>query len=159
MWWCITTHFGYRARDESRKLCFGDIRLCTNTDGKRYLEWDTERGTKTRTGENSTSHQRSFNPKAFQTNILLNTTDQLKVGTMTLLFSWQPFLLHTLKTKYGTTPDHLVKINLVKYYQRPQNYWIMTILYLETKFQIIQPGKRLYQNFLTTTSALCMFHN
>ena len=32
-----------------------------------YLEWDIERGAKTRTGERSISHQRAFNPKAFQT--------------------------------------------------------------------------------------------
>lgn len=67
MWWCITTQFGYRARDESRKLCFGDIVLCRDSDGQRYLEWDTERGSKTRTGEKMSSHQRAFNPKAYET--------------------------------------------------------------------------------------------
>ena len=67
MWWCITTQFGYRARDESRKLCFGDIVLCRDADGQKYLEWDTERGSKTRTGEKTSSHQRAFNPKAYET--------------------------------------------------------------------------------------------
>ena len=67
MWWCLTTQFGYRARDESRKLALSDIKLCKDGDGTRYLEWDIERGTKTRTGERSTSHQRAFNPKAFET--------------------------------------------------------------------------------------------
>ena len=67
MWWCITAQFGYRARDESRKLCFGDMVLCRDSDGQRYLEWDTERGSKTRTGEKTSSHQRAFNPKAYKT--------------------------------------------------------------------------------------------
>ena len=56
--WCLTTEFGYRAHDESRKLAFGDIKLCKDGDGTRYLEWDIERGTKTCTGERSTSHQK-----------------------------------------------------------------------------------------------------
>ena len=38
MWWCLTTQFGYRAR----KLGFGDIKLCKDGDGTRYLEWDIE---------------------------------------------------------------------------------------------------------------------
>ena len=67
IWWKITTNFGYRARDESRKLCFGDIKLCTDNSGKKYLEWDKERGSKTRTGERSNSHQREFNPRAYET--------------------------------------------------------------------------------------------
>ena len=71
MWWCITLHFGYRARDESRKLCFGDIKLCQDNTGVKFLEWDKERGSKTRTGEKSSSHQRAFNPKAFQNNTWL----------------------------------------------------------------------------------------
>ena len=31
------------------------------------MEWDKERGTKTRTGENSYFHQRAFNPRAYET--------------------------------------------------------------------------------------------
>ena len=65
VWWKLTTSFGYRGRDESRKLCFGDIKLCVDEDGAKYLEWDKERGSKTRTGEFSHSHQRSFNPRAY----------------------------------------------------------------------------------------------
>lgn len=67
MWWIVTTCFGYRARDESRKLKYGDIKLCVDTNGRKYLEWDKERGSKTRTGEKSNSHQRSFNPRAYAT--------------------------------------------------------------------------------------------
>ena len=46
MWWTITTCFGYRTRDESRKLKFGDITLNIDFHGKEYLEWDKERGKK-----------------------------------------------------------------------------------------------------------------
>ena len=65
MWWTITTCFGYRARGESRKLKFGDITLNIDFHGKEYLEWEKERGTKTRTGESSYSHQRAYNPRAY----------------------------------------------------------------------------------------------
>ena len=67
IWWKITNHFGLRARDEARKLQFGDLSLKDDINGRQYLEWDRERGTKTRTGENSSSHQRAFNPKAYET--------------------------------------------------------------------------------------------
>ena len=64
VWWKITTNFGYRGRDESRKLCYGDIKLCSVADGTEFLEWDVERGSKPRSGEMSGAHQRSFNPRA-----------------------------------------------------------------------------------------------
>ena len=66
MWWNITINFGYCAKNESRKLCFGDIKLCTDSQGTKYLEWDKGRGSKTRTGEKSNSRQRAFNPHAYQ---------------------------------------------------------------------------------------------
>ena len=47
VWWKLTTNFGYCARDESRKLQFGDIKVNTDHNGCKYLEWDKERGTKT----------------------------------------------------------------------------------------------------------------
>ena len=65
VWWKLTTSFGYRGRDESRKLCFGDIKLCVDEDGAKYLEWDKERGSKNHTGGFSHSHQRNFNPRAY----------------------------------------------------------------------------------------------
>ena len=67
VWWKITDHFGLRARDESRKLKYGDLKLKKDTDGRNFLEWDKERGTKTRTGEKTYSHQRAFNPRAYET--------------------------------------------------------------------------------------------
>ena len=65
MWWKISLLFGYRGRDESTKLLFGDIKLVH--DELKNLEWDTERGSKTRSG-GTAGHQRSFNPTAHQFN-------------------------------------------------------------------------------------------
>ena len=69
MWWKITISFGYRARNESRKLCFGDIKLCTDTNGVKYLEWDKELGSKTGTGEKCNSHQCAFNLCVYATDV------------------------------------------------------------------------------------------
>ena len=66
IWWKITNHFGFRPRDESRRLKFGDVKLVESGE-RSYLEWDTERGTKTRKGETAASHQRAFNPGAYAT--------------------------------------------------------------------------------------------
>ena len=53
IWWKLTTTFGFRARDESRRLQFGDVKLCYDSEtNQHFLEWDKERGTKTRSGEN-----------------------------------------------------------------------------------------------------------
>ena len=43
-------------------------RLCYDSETNQYLlEWGKERGTKTCNGENCNSHQRSFNPRAYET--------------------------------------------------------------------------------------------
>jgi integrase len=69
MWWILSLHFGFRARDESRKLCWGDVSLQTDPsqDGREMLVWLNERGTKTRKGEEN-GHRRPFSPKAYATN-------------------------------------------------------------------------------------------
>lgn len=69
MWWILSLHFGFRARDESRKLCWGDISLQTDPiqDGREMLVWLCERGTKTRKGDEN-GHRRAFSPKAYATN-------------------------------------------------------------------------------------------
>ena len=64
MWWKISLLFGYRGRDESTKLLFCNIKLVHDElKNEDYLEWDTERSTKTRSG-GTAGHQRSFNPTA-----------------------------------------------------------------------------------------------
>ena len=69
VWWMITQHFGHRARDEGRQLKYGDIVVQSEFGSDlKYLEWRTERSTKTRTGERPRmGHKRAFNPKAFET--------------------------------------------------------------------------------------------
>ena len=67
MWFLLTLQFGHRARHEARQLKFGDIALKTDeVTGEQYLEWLTERETKTRHGDEN-EHQRSFRPKAYAT--------------------------------------------------------------------------------------------
>ena len=51
MWWKITNLFGHRERNKARKLKFGDMKLCKDLSGRKYLEWGKERCSKTRTGE------------------------------------------------------------------------------------------------------------
>ena len=70
MWWFLRSmHFGFRARDESRKLCWGDVELQNDPekDSREMLFWLTERGTKTYSGQEQ-GHQRAFQPKLYATN-------------------------------------------------------------------------------------------
>ena len=65
VWWLLSMQFGFRARDESRKLKWGDINLITDgTTGNEFLVWIGERGSKTCHGDGS----RGFNPTAQATN-------------------------------------------------------------------------------------------
>lgn len=66
IWWLLSLHFGFRARDESRKLRWGDVELQQQQDGQEMLVWVGERGTKTRLGQEY-GHQRAFQPKAYAT--------------------------------------------------------------------------------------------
>ncbi|KAL9955901.1 hypothetical protein ACROYT_G037299 [Oculina patagonica] len=67
VWWVLSLHFGFRARDESRKLRWGDIVIEKDPErDEEVLVWAAERGSKTRHGEGT--HQRAFNPTARPTN-------------------------------------------------------------------------------------------
>ncbi|XP_078352417.1 uncharacterized protein KIAA1958-like [Oculina patagonica] len=67
LWWFLSLHFGFRARDESRKLCWGDLELQIDPEtGREMLVWKAERGSKTRQGLEG-AHQRQFKPKVFAT--------------------------------------------------------------------------------------------
>lgn len=62
IWWTLSLHFGFRARDESRKLRWGDVVVDKDPEsGGEVLVWRVERGSKTRHGEGA---QRAFNPTA-----------------------------------------------------------------------------------------------
>ena len=51
LWWNNTTHFGLRGCRENRDLCWGDVKLRSDSSGTEFLQY-TERQTKTRYGEN-----------------------------------------------------------------------------------------------------------
>jgi len=61
--------FGWRARDEHHRVKYGDIKIkCEDgPEGREYVEWIIERGSKTRTGEHEFVPDRKFNPKMFAT--------------------------------------------------------------------------------------------
>ena len=62
LWWLLSLQFGFRARDESQKLRWGDVELTADPDtNNEMLVWLAERGSKTRTGKENV-HQRAFNP-------------------------------------------------------------------------------------------------
>ena len=47
LWWFLSLQFGWRARDESRKLCWGDVGLASDPKSdSEYLVWKSERGSK-----------------------------------------------------------------------------------------------------------------
>ena len=59
----FTQCFGFRGSHESRQLCWDDVTMKSDRDG-RYLEFN-ERLTKTRTAETSKCSTRKFMPKIF----------------------------------------------------------------------------------------------
>ena len=43
LWWFLSLHFGWRARDESCKLCWGDVGLANDPEtDSEYLVWKSE---------------------------------------------------------------------------------------------------------------------
>ena len=69
VWFNNTLFFGWRARDEHHRVRFGDFQIkCEDgPQGRDYVEWITERGSKTRTGEHEFVPDRTFNPKMYAT--------------------------------------------------------------------------------------------
>ena len=67
-WPQTTMHFGWRGRDEQRKVCFGDLRLKADpaADGCEYVEFCVECGTKTRYGLEG-QQERLFPPRMYAT--------------------------------------------------------------------------------------------
>ena len=58
VWFLMTIHFGFRGRDEHRKLCWGDVQLINETDGSESLIVSKARGSKTRDGADPTHTDR-----------------------------------------------------------------------------------------------------
>ena len=68
VWLNNTMHFGWRARDEHRKVLLGDLECRVEEGGKQeYVIWHTERGSKTRDGGKENSSERYFSPKMYAT--------------------------------------------------------------------------------------------
>ena len=67
LWWFLSMHFGFGARDKSRKLCWGNIMLEKDPEtGLEVLVWRAERGSKTRQGLEG-RHRRQHNPRIYAT--------------------------------------------------------------------------------------------
>ena len=67
LWWFLSMQFGFKARDEINKLCWGDIVLNVDPEtGREVLVWIAERGSEMRQGLEG-CHQPQFCPKAFAT--------------------------------------------------------------------------------------------
>ncbi len=65
LWYNNCLHFGLRGGKEQRDLKWGDVLLKKDTEGEEYLEYNTERQTKTRTGENA-MNRRSVKPRMYE---------------------------------------------------------------------------------------------
>ena len=65
LWLNNCMHFGLCGGKEQRELKWGDVVLKTNPFGKEYLEYCTERQTKTRPGDNP-SNVRKVKPKMYE---------------------------------------------------------------------------------------------
>lgn len=102
MWWFLSLHFGFRARDESRKLRWGDVILEKDVEtGNNILVWRTERGTKTRTGEKENGHSRSFNPTIQATN-----SDRCPVKFYHIFKSHRPIEMNTIESPFYLAVKH-----------------------------------------------------
>ncbi|XP_052216542.1 uncharacterized protein KIAA1958 homolog isoform X2 [Dreissena polymorpha] len=65
LWLICTTHFGMRIGKEIHTLCWGDVSLGIDFEtGEEFITFDTERQTKTRTGENPRDI-RKVKPRAY----------------------------------------------------------------------------------------------
>ena len=65
LWMNNCTFFGMRPGKEQRDLCWGDLQLKTDSEGNCFIEFNIERQTKTRTGENP-RNIREKKPKMYE---------------------------------------------------------------------------------------------
>ena len=66
VWLNNAASFGWRAADEHKIVKLGDLKLKTVPNGVQYVEWEIERGTKTRNGGTHVKEIK-FNPKFWAT--------------------------------------------------------------------------------------------
>jgi len=69
VWLNNTMHFGWRARDEHRRVLLGDLEVRREEGGEKseYIFWHTARGSKTRSGSKEFGPKRYFNPRIYAT--------------------------------------------------------------------------------------------
>ena len=69
IWINNMTHFGWRARDERRKVLLRDLEIRQEEDEEKreYIIWKTEGGSKTRTGGKKFGAERYFSPQVYLT--------------------------------------------------------------------------------------------
>ena len=93
-------HFGWRGCDEHQCVCLGDFTVATDTDGIDYVEFSTERGTKTRTSAGWEKNH-PFKPKMYATR-----GDRCPVKHFTRYMSLRtkhtPVHVHLLQTLHST---------------------------------------------------------
>ena len=65
LWMNNCTFFGMRPGKEQRDLWWGDLQLKTDSEGNRFIEFNIERQTKTRNGENP-RNIREKKPKMYE---------------------------------------------------------------------------------------------
>lgn len=117
VWWIITQHFGQRARDEGRQMCFGDVGIEKDLASEtEYLVWYTERSTKTRNGERPMGHKRIINPKAFATG-----DNQCPVDIFRKFISHRPLSMRKSESPLFLQVRHNIDFHLERiwYYEKP----------------------------------------
>ena len=123
VWFNNTVYFGWRARDEHRKLRFGDIQFRRDVgDDQEYAIWLFERGSKTRSGATEFCHDRQFCPRMYATG-----NDRCPVKFLKFYMEHHrpeemrnpdgPFYLAIIQSPkinrlYGTNVSHWVNIHL-----------------------------------------------
>ncbi|CAB4041364.1 Hypothetical predicted protein, partial [Paramuricea clavata] len=79
VWWVLSLHFGFRARDESRKLKWGNVSNSKDPEtGSELLLWKAERGSKTRHGDGQQRKQPTTNGVLFSYIVHFPSIDQMK---------------------------------------------------------------------------------
>ena len=108
------TFFGMRPGKEQRDLCWGDLQLKTDSEGNRFIEFNIDRQTKTRTGENP-RNIRETKPKMYEDK---SNTDRCPVNTYlaykehrttSMMTDESPFYLAS-KTKTRKTWSNVVQM-------------------------------------------------
>ena len=107
LWLNNTVHFGLRGCQEHTQMRWGDVKLCRDSQGKEYLEYN-ERQTKTRTGADP-SNVRKVIPKMFSTGVERDPLDVYKLycekRPQNMLGDDSPFYLginHTRRSQEDT---------------------------------------------------------